>query len=108
MERKTPLFLVFGLLIGGFGFGLYGLNMYGFFAPRYEEVRLNTFENTKSYNQGMQQELQDYYLEYMKSDENGKQAIEAVIAHQYADYPMDRLPPHLRTFVESILNPTTY
>ena len=106
--KLKPVLIVGAILLGGFGIGLYQLNMYGYFAPRYEEVRRKTFENTKSYNQGMQQELQSYFLEYQKSDEDGKQAIAAVISHQYADYPTQRLPLHLRNFVESILNPTTF
>ena len=105
---KKTLLTVVVFLLASFGLGYYVLSMQGFFAPRFENVRRNTFENTKSYNQGMQQELQSYFLEYQKSDENGKQAIASVISHQYADYPTERLPSHLRNFVESILNPTTF
>ena len=101
------LFLVV-FLSAIFGLNYYGLFSYSFFAPRYENVRRKTFENTKSYNQGMQQELQKYYIEYSKSDENGKQAIASVIRHQYADYDMTRLPSHLQSFVQSIMNPTEF
>jgi hypothetical protein len=106
-----PLEIIATVVVAGaavFGISYYGLVHYGFFAPRFENVRRNVFENTQSYNDGMIQELQKYYLEYQKSDANGKEAIRLVIQHQYANYPIERLPSHLNSFVSSILNPTTF
>ena len=40
------------LLALDFGGNYYGLFSYGFFAPKTENVRRNTFENTQSYIQG--------------------------------------------------------
>jgi hypothetical protein len=106
-----PLTVVSTVIISGvaiFGVGYYALTYYGFFAPRMENVRRNVFENTRSYNDGMIQELQKYYLEYQKADNNGKESIRLVIQHQYAGYPIERLPAHLQAFVNPILNPTTF
>lgn len=63
---------VFGISIGGllglfaliFVFGLFGLGYFKFFEPKKENIRREIFENTKSYLQGVQQDLGKYYLEY--------------------------------------------
>lgn len=93
--------------VAGFGTAAYVLGMQGFFAPKFENVRRQTFENSQSYNDGMVQQLSSYYLEYQKADAEQKKAILSVVAHQYANYPVDRLPGHLRSFVSSALNPVT-
>jgi len=49
--------------------------MYKLFAPKYEQVRRETFEQTKSYNQGMIQELTAYQFEYIKADSIHKTAL---------------------------------
>lgn len=81
------------------------LFLYKTFAPQFENARRNVFENTQSYNDGMKQQLQQYYLEYQKADKDEKTVIRDAIAHQYASYPLERLPAHLQTFASSILNP---
>lgn len=93
--------------VAGFGAAYYALGMQGFFAPKFENVRRHTYENSQSYNDGMVQQLSSYYLEYQKANPEQKQALRSVIAHQYANFPVDRLPAHLRAFVSSSLNPTT-
>lgn len=108
MKPLEVIATVFLVGAGIFGISYYGLAHYGFFAPRMENVRRNVFENTRSYNDGMIQELQKYYLDYQKADNNGKETIRLVIQHQYASYPTERLPAHLQSFVSSILNPTTF
>lgn len=95
------------IAIAGFGIVAYNLGMQSFFAPKFEDLRRKTFENSQSYNDGMVQQLSSYYLEYQKADESQKQALRSVIAHQYANFPVDRLPAHLRAFVSSALNPVT-
>lgn len=103
-----PILIVAGLAIAIFGVTGYQLFLQGFFAPKFENVRRQTFENSQSYNDGMIQQLNSYYLEYQKADKDQKEAMRSVIAHQYAGYPQDRLPAHLRSFVSSILNPTSF
>lgn len=76
--------------------------MYKIFAPKYEQVRRETFEQTKSYNQGVAQELNKQYTEYQSASDAGKQAIAAVVLHQVADYDVEKLPPHLRQFVNQL------
>ncbi len=76
--------------------------LYKVFAPAYEQVRRETFEQTKSYNQGMIQELQNMQFEYAKAAPEQKDALASIILHRAADYDMDKLPPDLRQFVQQL------
>ena len=78
--------------------------LYKVFAPKYEQVRRQTFEQTKSYNQGMVQELQKMQLEYIShtGDTNVQTAMASVILHQAADYPEESMPDSLRTFIRQL------
>lgn len=71
-----------------------------FFAPRYEQVRRETFEQSKAYRQGTVQELEAQYLQYAGTkDEGTRDAIASIALHQVADFPINDLPAHLQTFV---------
>jgi hypothetical protein len=78
--------------------------LYKVFAPKYEEVRRQTFEETKSYNDGMVQELQNMRFEYIKADAEQKKALAPIIRHRAANYPCERMPADLCTFVNSLGN----
>jgi len=56
-------------------------------------VRREVFEQTKSYRQGMVQELSYYYLEYQKAEDNHKRAIASVVQQCYADFDTEGIPP---------------
>lgn len=97
----TVLFtvLVFGLswIVQGNDFFLYKV-----FAPQQEGVRRQVFENTKSYNQGMVQELENMQFEYVKADDEHKKALASVILHRAADFPEDKMPADLRAFIKNL------
>lgn len=78
--------------------------MYKVFAPKYEQVRRETFEQTKSYRQGMVQELQNMQFEYVKANEEQKAALADLILHRAADFDLDdnRVPSELRSFVNQL------
>jgi hypothetical protein len=76
--------------------------MYKFFAPQVEQVRRETFEQSKAYNQGMIQELQNMQFEYIKADDKHKDALASIILHRVADYDEDKLPNDLRTFIQQL------
>ena len=77
--------------------------MYKFWAPKYENVRREVFENTKSYNQGMVQELQNMQFEYLSNkDENSKQALASIILHRVADFDDSKLPTDLKLFIQNL------
>ena len=70
---------------------------------RGENFRRDSFESTKSYNEGKEQDLLKYRLEYYQADEKGKQIIASTIRMMYADYNADLLEPELREFLKKIL-----
>ena len=55
------LIIAFFVLMFGLTWAVQGNDffMYKVFAPKYEQVRRTTFEQSKAYNQGMVQELQN-------------------------------------------------
>lgn len=92
------LLLGFVWLIQGNDFFLYKT-----FAPKYEQVRRETFEQSKAYNQGMVQELQNMQFKYVsEKDPEAKAALASIILHRAADYPLEAMPTDLRAFVEKL------
>lgn len=75
--------------------------MYKVFAPQYENVRRNTFENTKSYRQGMIQELQNMQFQYVQADDAHKAALADIILHRAADFDLEQndVPADLYQFI---------
>ena len=64
----------------------------GFFAPKYEAVRRNTFEQSRAFNEGMQQELQRMRQDYLTApDETARAALKAIVLHRVADYDLDQI-----------------
>lgn len=72
------------------------------FSPRMEQVRRETFEQSKAYNQGMAQELVAAQLDYAKATPTEKIAIGSVLLHRYADFDISRLPLDQRTFLDAV------
>ena len=81
--------------------------MYKVFAPKMEQVRRETFEQSKAYNQGMIQELQNMQFEYVKADKDHQAALASIILHRAADYDESKLPSDLREFVQKLKNERT-
>ena len=76
--------------------------LYKYFAPKYEDVRRETFEHSKAFNQGMVQELQNMQFEYIKDDPEHKSALASIILHRAADYDESKLPVDLREFIQGL------
>lgn len=75
------------------------LAMQKVFAPAREQVRRETFEESKAYRDGVVQEIRAMQFEYLKADDAHKAAMGAVIRHKLAGFPADALPPDLQQFV---------
>ncbi len=91
------------LLAFGWFLALHDIAFQTVFRPMQENVNRKVFENTKSYNQGMIQELQNMQFEYLRStDKEGKAAMATVILQRAADFPPERLPLDLRSFIENL------
>jgi hypothetical protein len=86
--------------------------LYKAFAPRYEQVRRETFEQSKAYNQGMAQQLQAMQFDYVRASSDEKDALAQIILHRVADYDESKLPADLRQFLASLraehLNRSSY
>lgn len=78
--------------------------MYKYFAPRTEQVRRETFERSKAYNEGTTQELRRMQLEYIKATPEQKVALASIILHQTAGYDEEKLPNDLKEFLRSVKN----
>lgn len=76
--------------------------MFKFWAPKYEDVKREVFENTKSYNQGMIQELQNMQFEYIKADSSQKVGLAGIILHRVSDFDEEKLPCDLRSFINQL------
>ena len=82
--------------------------MFKVFAPRYANVQREVFENTKSYQQGMIQELYAMQWEYEQADDAHKAALADLILHRVADFPEGDLPSDLQAFITKLKAIKTY
>jgi len=112
MMGKT-IGIAFAVLLGFFalGWAIQGNDffMYKFWAPKYENVRRETFEQTKSYRQGMIQEMRQAQKEYNGADtQSKKDAIASFILHSAADFPESEMPSDVKGFMTEIRNAKRY
>lgn len=101
---KDLLFLVaFAVLvmIGAWVLIAFDLMAFKFFAPKYEGVRREVFEESKAYRQGVIQELRAIQFEYIKAEPGHKAALRSIILHRAAD--IDFLPEDLQKFVNELM-----
>lgn len=104
MLRDTITFLawiviVVVLIVAG-AFGSY--EIYRHFAPKYEAVRRNTFEQSRAFNEGMIRDLQNLRLQYLQATPEGKATLRATILHRFSVYDKGSLPLELRSFYAQI------
>jgi len=83
-------------LIGGLGYISY--MAYAFYAPKYEQVRYDTFKQSQAYNDGMIRDLQELKRDYIAANDEQKGALKALTLHRFEVYDINRLPPDLRSF----------
>jgi hypothetical protein len=75
---------------------------YEFYAPRMEAVRVNTFEQSKTYNDGMVRDLENLQMEYQKGTDTQKDALRSIILHRFSVYPEQKLPADLQLFYNQL------
>jgi hypothetical protein len=85
-----------------FGLSYLGYESYKFFAPKYRAVDNQVFKESEQYNDGMIRDLENLQLEYIKADNDGKQALRAIVLHRFSVYPEDKMPPNLRNFYNDL------
>ncbi len=101
-ETVVAIFAAFILL----GWAIAGNEFFMFkvFAPKMEQVRRETFEQSKAYNQGMVQELQNMQFQYEQADSSHKAALGSIILHRAADFDVNKLPTDLYDFIQKLKN----
>ena len=101
MVAVSGLFLV---LVLCFGLRWLGIEWRGFFGPKEAEVERKIFKETRSYNEGMVQQLVKYRLEYMRAKtDQEREAIASTVRMMFADYDLKRLPnEELRNFLREV------
>ena len=91
--------IVLIITLGLMSFGLFSSKT---FDPKYEQVRRETFEQSKAYRDGMVQELQNMEFQYLQADEAHKKALADIILHRTAAVPPDALTPELNSFIAQL------
>lgn len=98
--RVIGILIFIGATIAGLSYASwYGYNYY---APKYEESRRKTFEQSRAFNEGMIRDLQNLRLDYLKADANGKSALRSTIIHRFSVYDKQSLPAELRLFYSQL------
>lgn len=102
--RVTGYVVGFFLLLFGISWIAEGNDffLYKYFAPKEEAVRRQVFEQSKAYNDGMAQELDNMRFEYLKATPEQQTALASVILHRAASYDVSKLPPDLQSFIEKL------
>lgn len=72
------------------------------FAGKEEELRRKTFEQSRAYIEGMDQELQKMQFEYVQADEKHKVALGSIILHRVAGVDLSKLPYDTQQFIQKL------
>lgn len=91
------------IILLAFGVEVGSLKWKGYFAPKHEAVRREVFKQTRSYNEGKEQELVKMRYEYMtEKDNDTKEAILSTVRHSFGDYDENLIESaELRTFLKT-------
>ncbi len=101
---KEIVFGVFLISVVFVGLPFYALNMTGYFKPKYTEIDRKTFEESRTFNEGMVRDLENLKLAYEGASIPQKQSLRAIVLHRFSVYPQERLTPDLRKFYSSVQN----
>ena len=106
--KNTLKYVGGAILLGGLGFVAVGyvLSVSSVMSPRFEQVRRETFEQSKSYRQGMIQELQSMQFQYETASPEHKIALASIILRRAADF--QDLPPDLQLFINQLKSNKQY
>jgi hypothetical protein len=96
------LLILVGLLGLGWVLTANDLALQKVFAPAREQVRRDTFEQSKAYRDGVIQELRSMQFEYLRADEKHKAGLANVIRHKLAGFPEDAIPSDLQQFIKEL------
>jgi hypothetical protein len=101
MNRSTALICVAGAFAVIWGLTYHGVIFTAFFAPKFEDVRRKTFENSRSFQGGTLKELRDMQFAYVKADPTHRAGL-AYLIRQRADDYQGQLPQDLANFLNTL------
>ena len=87
-----------------FGGNMLNLWTISFFAPKYENVRREVFENTQSYIEGKRQSLTKYYDEFSYAERDEKLAIRKLVMQDFSNFNIDHLNTTQYGWYKEIVN----
>jgi hypothetical protein len=76
--------------------------LYQVFAPKEAQVERKVFEETKSYNDGVAEEVEGMELAYAQADADHKAAIASIVLHRVAAYDLSKLPQDEQVFISEL------
>lgn len=89
------------LVMAGLTGGVYYI--YDWAAPKYEETRRQTYEESQSYVRGKIQHISRMKREYETVESKGQRAsIRQIVLDEVASFDRSKLPPHLLEWVEDL------
>lgn len=95
--KVAGIFLL--LIIIGLALEFGGVKWMGIIKPMQEEVRRDTFESSRAFNEGIIRDLADYRLQWQQADPEDRPAIESVVRHRFPNYAIEDVPSgELRTW----------
>jgi hypothetical protein len=94
------MILIGVLFVAGASYALYF--SYAFYAPKYEQVRRETFETSRAFREGTIRDMENLALEYARANDTQKEAIKTVARHRLANIPNDLMTPSLIMFKREI------
>ena len=96
------LLAVLAIGIISFALNTMGIVQIKVFGTAMENARREVFEETKSYNQGMSQDISNFQQQYILATPEQKEALASIILHRTADYDVSKLPTSSRAFIEKL------
>lgn len=104
MKEILGVVSVVAALVGLTWAGAYhGVIFRSVFAPKYEQIRRDTYVQSESHVRGTILDLQKRQIEYLREkDPATKEALASIIRQTASQVPSDLLPPDLRSFVFSL------
>ena len=79
-----------------------GIYVTGFFNAEREAQRTNVVQESFAYQRGMQDELNDLFLQYNTAEPSGQIGIRAVVRDRFGTVDTTEYPAHLQTFLSQL------
>jgi hypothetical protein len=88
------------VLLFGLGWAVQGNSFFIFkvFNPKIEQVRRNTFEQSRAFNEGQMQHLASIQAQFATATPEQQKALAQLVMQNYAAYDVSKLTPQLQDF----------